>query len=121
MRFIPLVCSIAVAVCVTGCDDGTAARLEDEIMMMQERLLELETQVADAQAHANRLGSAVTELEANVNDVERAVIDLSAWVSRDLLVDTEATLGLAKMRLTEVRQRTDALRSSLRPSYDEEG
>lgn len=121
MRFIPLVCSLTAMLLVAGCDDGSTAQLENEVMLMQERLVELETQVADAQSHADRLGSVVTQLEANVNDVERAVIDLSEWVSRDLLVDTEATLGLAKTRLNEVRQRTDALRASLRPSYDEEG
>lgn len=104
-----------------GCDGGGArSELENQLMLMQERLVELETQVADAQAHSSRIGAAVGELEAHVADVERAVIDLSGWVSRDYLVDTEATLGLAKTKLVELRQRSDALRASLRPGYDEE-
>lgn len=105
---------------LAACDDGSRQQLENEIMLMQERLVELETQVADSQEHANRLASAVTQLEAYVKDVETEVIDLSAHVPRDLLVNAEATVGNAKTKLQEVRARVDALGNALRPAYSEE-
>jgi predicted nucleic acid-binding Zn-ribbon protein len=104
---------------LVGCDDGGRQQLENEIMLMQERLVELETQLADAQANANRLSTAVGELEAFVADVETEVIDLSAHVPRDLLVNVEATVGNAKTKVAEVANRSDALASALRPAYDE--
>lgn len=121
MRLDRIAIPLAAALLAIGCDDGSRAQLENELILMQERLVELETQVADAQAHASRLDTAVGQMEAHVADVERAVIDLSAWVSRDYLVDTEATLGLAKTKLVELRQRSDVLNAALRPAYDEDG
>jgi predicted nucleic acid-binding Zn-ribbon protein len=112
---IPLVISAA-----AGCEDGTRQQLENEIMLMQERLVELETQVADSQDHANRLSTAVEQLDAYVRDVETEVIELSAHVPRDLLVNVEATVGNAKTKLAEVRARTGALGNALRPAYAEE-
>ena len=121
MRVARITITVAAVLFAIGCDGGGGRdQLENQLMLMQERLVELETQVADAQAHASRLGTAVGEMEAHVADVERAVIDLSGWVSRDYLVDTEATLGLAKIKLVELRQRSEALRATLRPAYDEE-
>lgn len=108
-----------VAGLLSGCDDGARQQLENELMLMQERLVELETQVADSQQHAERLRDAVAQLEAYVGDVESEVIDLSADVPRHLLVNVEATVGNAKTKLSEVRTRVDALGSALRPSYTE--
>lgn len=104
---------------LAACEDGSSQRLENEVILLQERLVELETQVSDAQDHANRLRSAVSELEAYVGDVEAAVIDLSATVPRDRLVDAEATVGNVKTKIAEVRARADALHSALRPPYAE--
>ena len=105
---------------LAGCGDGSTQRLENEMMLLQERLVELETQVADAQDHATRLRTAVGELEAYVRDVETEVIDLSATVPRDVLVNVEATVGNAKNKVAEVRARADALGGVLTPSYVEE-
>ena len=102
---------------LSGCEDGARQQLENQLMQMQERLIELETQVADAQAHAGRLHTAVGELGAYVRDVESEIIDLSADVPRHLLVNVEATVGNAKTKLDEVRARTDALASALPPAY----
>ena len=44
-------------------------------------------------------------------------VDLSAEVPRHLLVNVEATVGNAKTKVDEVRARTDALTSALRPAY----
>lgn len=114
--FVVLSCACVLA----ACDDGARERMENEMMLMQERLVELETQVADSEGHAARLATAVGELEAYVRDVEMEVIDLSEHVPRDLLVDVEATVGNTKTKLNEVRARTDALGSALRPDYPEE-
>lgn len=105
---------------VAGCEDGTTQQLENELMLMQERLVELETQVADAEAHSGRLADSMRELEAYVRDVETEVIDLSAHVPRDLLVNAEATVGNAKTKLAEVRARADALGAALKPAFAEE-
>ena len=98
---------------LSACDAGQTAQLENELMLMQERLVELESQVADAQGHAQRLGTAAAELEAYVLDVENAVIDLSATVTRDHLVNVEANVGNVKTKLAEVRARTNALTTTL--------
>jgi predicted nucleic acid-binding Zn-ribbon protein len=103
-----------------GCEDGSRQQLENEIMLMQERLVELETQVADSQDHANRLSTALTQLDAYLRDVETEVIDLSANVPRDLLVNVEATVGNAKSKLAAVRARSEALGNALRPAYSAE-
>ena len=95
---------------LAGCEDGSRQQLENQLIQMQERLIELETQVADAQAHASRLDTAV-------GHVESEIIDLSAEVPRHLLVNVEATVGNAKTKVDEVRARTDALTSALRPAY----
>lgn len=105
---------------IVGCADNGQQQLEYQMSMMQERLVELETQVADAQGHANRLQTAVQQLEAYVKDVETEVIELSATVPRDLLVNVEATVGNAKSKLEEVRARSAALGNALRPAYAEE-
>ena len=102
---------------LAGCEDGSRQQLENQLMQMQERLIELETQVADAQAHASRLDTAVGQLDAYVRDVESEIIDLSAEVPRHLLVNEEATVGNATTKVDEVRARTDALTSALRPAY----
>lgn len=120
MKAVRLLLVLISTLVAASCDDGTTQQLENEIMLMQERLVELETQVADAQGLANRLSGSVGELQAYVSDVETEVIDLSAHVQRDLLVNVEATLGNAKTKLTEVRARSDALATSLRPPYAEE-
>jgi archaellum component FlaC len=104
---------------VSGCDDGTSEQLENQMMQMQERLIELETQLADAQGHANRLDAAQGELDDYVRDVESEIIDLSVEVPRHLLVNVEAAVGNAKTKLEEVRARTDALGNTLRPVYGE--
>lgn len=111
---------LACACVFAACEDGTREQLENEVMLVQERLVELETQVADAEGYATRLSSAVGELEAYIRDVEVEVIDLSAQVPRDRLVDLEATVGNAKTKLQEVRTRADALGAALRPAYSEE-
>ena len=103
---------------LSACDAGQNDQLENELMLMQERLVELESQVADAQAHAERLSTATAELEAYVLDVERAVIDLSATVPRDQLVNAEAFVGNVKTKLTEVRARANALNTTLDPQLD---
>ena len=98
---------------LAACDAGRTDQLENELMLMQERLLELESQVADAQGHAERLSTAASQLEAYVLDVERAVIDLSMTVPRDQLVNAEAHVGNVKTKLTEVRARVTALNNTL--------
>ena len=76
----------------SACDAGQTDQLQNELMLMQERLVELESQVADAQGHAERLATAAAQLEAFVLDVEKEVIDLS---------------------MTEVRARVNALNTTL--------
>ena len=98
---------------LAGCEDRSRQQLENQLIQMQERLIELETQVADAR----RLDTAVGQLDAYVRDVESEIIDLSAEVPRHLLVNVEATVGNAKTKVDEVRARTDALTSALRPAY----
>lgn len=120
MRAIRTFVVLSTACVLAACDDGAREQMETQMMAMQERLVELETQVTDSEGHAARLTTAVSELEAYVRDVEMEVIDLSAHVPRDLLVDVEATLGNTKTKLEEVRARTDALGSVLRPDYPEE-
>jgi septal ring factor EnvC (AmiA/AmiB activator) len=107
------------ALALSACDGGQSQQMENELMLMQERLLELETQLADAQEHARRLGPAVRELEVYVGDVENEVIDLSMNVSRDLLVNVEANLGNVKTKVAEVRDRTALLSRSLETLEDE--
>lgn len=120
VRRLPVPLLLVAAMLLSGCEDGGRQQLENEIMLLQERLVELETQVADAQQHATRLGSAVQQLEAYVRDVETEVIELSAHVPRDLLVNAEATVGNAKTKLQEVRERSDVLNQALRPAFSEE-
>ena len=98
---------------LAACAGGRTEQLENELMLMQERMVELESLLADAQEHAQRLSPAVAQLEAYVGDVEKEVIDLSATVSRDLLVNTEANLGNVKTKLAEVRERTALLNRTL--------
>jgi len=112
--------ALLLALAVLGCQDNARQQLEEQMMFMQERLVELETQVADSEQQAEGRAAAVSELGADVGDVEAEGIDLSAYVSRDLLVDVEATVGNVKTRLAEVRQRTDALNGVLRPLEPEE-
>jgi uncharacterized coiled-coil protein SlyX len=96
-------------VLLAACDTGRQQQLENQLMLMQERLAELESQAADAEGHAERLNSAATDLQAYVGDLEAKVIDLSASVPRDLLVDVEATLGNVKNKALEVRERAALL------------
>lgn len=98
---------------LAACDTGRVDQLENEMMLMQERMVELESQVAESQEHAERLTTAVAQLEAYVADVETEVIDLSMNVPRDLLVNVEATVGNVKTKLAEVSSRTTALGNSL--------
>ena len=42
---------------------------------VQERMVELETQVADAQEHANRLSTALSQLEASGIQIDRPTQD----------------------------------------------
>ena len=107
-RMLPIVIALLAA-----CEGGRTEQLENELMLMQERMVELESLLADAQEHAQRRGPAGAELEAYVGDVEKEVIDLSASVSRDLLVNTEANLGNVKTKLAEVRERTALLNRTL--------
>lgn len=102
-----------VSALASACDAGQTDQLQNELMLMQERLVELESQVADAQGHAERLATAAAQLEAFVLDVEKEVIDLSMTVPRDQLVNVEATVGNAKTKLTEVRARVNALNTTL--------
>jgi hypothetical protein len=98
---------------VAGCDTGQQQQLENELILMQERLAELESRTADAEAHAERLVGNVAELQAFVGDLEAKVIDLSATVPRDQLVDVEATLGNVKLKLREVQERSALLDRTL--------
>jgi len=104
---------LAAAALVAACDTGQADQLENQIILMQDRLIELESQVAESQEQLERLASSVTQMDAYVQDVEKAVIDLSMYVPRDLLVNVEATVGNAKTKVTEVRERTNALVNAL--------
>ena len=113
-----IVLPVLLSAFASACDTGQTDQLQNELMLMQERLVELESQVADAQGHAQRLGTAVAELEAFVLDVEKEVIDLSLTVPRDQLVNAEATVGNAKTKLTEVRARVNALNTTLDPQLD---
>jgi septal ring factor EnvC (AmiA/AmiB activator) len=96
-----------------ACDSGRSDQLENEIMLMQQRMVELESQVAESQEHAEQLTAAVAQLEAYITDVETEVIDLSMDVPRDLLVNVEATVGNVKTKLAEVRSRTAAIGNAL--------
>lgn len=112
--------ALLAALLLAGCADAGRQQMENAMTLMQERMVELETQVADAQEHASRLQVAVQQLEAYVKDVETEVIELSATVPRDQLVNVEATVGNAKAKLDEVRARSDALGNALRPAFAEE-
>ena len=102
---------------LAGCDDGVQRQLENEMILMQERLAELETQVGDSQAQAVRVTAGLTELQAQIRDLEAEIIDLSAYVPRDLLVNAEAIVGQARTKIEEVRMHAIALEAELRPEY----
>ena len=96
-----------------ACDSGRSDQLENELMLMQQRMVELESQVAESQEHAEQLTAAVAQLDAYIADVETEVIDLSMDVPRDLLVNVEATVGNVKTKLAEVQSRTAAIGNAL--------
>ena len=102
---------------LTGCDEGVQQQLENEMILMQERLVELETQVGDSQAQAVRVTAIVTELQAQIRDLEAEIIDLSAHVPRDLLVNVEAIVGQARVKAEEAHMRAASLEAGLRPEY----